>query len=716
MFQYLNNTKIGSFIVFIITFIVYNFTLAPGLMFTDSGELAAAANTLGITHPTGYPLFTILGYIWSNLPIGGSVIYKMNLFSAFWASMTSVIFYLITKLIINNYHFLANVNKQSHSNQTKNTKNSTKVNKSQKPNKSQSYSNSNSATMTNLKQTNVGNDNGHNSAEINENQGDSQSANNSLIDSLLPILCAFLVGFSLTLWSQSTAVEVYTLHAFMLSTISLLSLKLFFKQISNESELETNTQNNTNNNSAKYNRSIFLIVFLTGLSFANHLTTILIVPGLLYFYFFMYKENNIKSNSQSSEIRMKIKQLGIYILPIIFGAMLYLYLPLRSSGSPIFDWGAVSDSWAKFTYHVLGKQYQVWMFSDSTAFWGNIGKFLKFLPLQLGVFGLFYFLIGLVKLIKLNKQLFIFLLLNILISWIYISGYGIHDIDSYFLTPLIFIFITMIFGLVELVKQAKNNLNLHLGLISVAVIINFSINLQINNQANNHLVQEYTENVMNNLEPNAVIISAQWDYFVSAFWYLNKIENQRKDVVLIEKELLRRTWYYKHLKMWYPQIYNNSKKEIEDFLDILTKFENNLPYDPAQIQIKYIKLINSFIDKNKDTRPIYVTNDVLFSENGELAQNRNFIPVGYALKLEENQTTKAYNSNLKLTRTIQYFELQKTTEFLDLFIDRHLDNGIKDANIANLTSIMRYNDFIKNEKERNKVKAIIQKLDPTAIE
>ena len=41
-------------------FIIYLFTLAPSVVQIDSGELAALQITLGIAHPTGYPLFTII--------------------------------------------------------------------------------------------------------------------------------------------------------------------------------------------------------------------------------------------------------------------------------------------------------------------------------------------------------------------------------------------------------------------------------------------------------------------------------------------------------------------------------------------------------------------------------------------------------------------------------------------------------------------------------
>jgi len=52
----------------VVAALVYLITRAPGLYYTDTGELAAACATLGIAHPTGYPLFTLLGHAWSMLP------------------------------------------------------------------------------------------------------------------------------------------------------------------------------------------------------------------------------------------------------------------------------------------------------------------------------------------------------------------------------------------------------------------------------------------------------------------------------------------------------------------------------------------------------------------------------------------------------------------------------------------------------------------------
>ena len=73
--------------------VVYIQTLSPTIDFIDSGELAAVTYTLGIAHPTGYPLFTLVGHIFSHLPLGLRVIYQMNLMSAIFCAGGIFIFF-----------------------------------------------------------------------------------------------------------------------------------------------------------------------------------------------------------------------------------------------------------------------------------------------------------------------------------------------------------------------------------------------------------------------------------------------------------------------------------------------------------------------------------------------------------------------------------------------------------------------------------------------
>lgn len=61
---------------------VYVRTLCPTLYWGDCGELASAAYTLGITHPTGYPVWTMLAKGWSLIFPFGTFIWRLNVLSA----------------------------------------------------------------------------------------------------------------------------------------------------------------------------------------------------------------------------------------------------------------------------------------------------------------------------------------------------------------------------------------------------------------------------------------------------------------------------------------------------------------------------------------------------------------------------------------------------------------------------------------------------------
>lgn len=60
------------------SYILYVRTLAPTVTSEDSGELITAAYTLGIAHPPGYPLWCILGKLFSLIPLG-NVAWRVNL-------------------------------------------------------------------------------------------------------------------------------------------------------------------------------------------------------------------------------------------------------------------------------------------------------------------------------------------------------------------------------------------------------------------------------------------------------------------------------------------------------------------------------------------------------------------------------------------------------------------------------------------------------------
>lgn len=79
--------NITGWLAFMLPFVLYLLTLAPTIYNLDSAELTTAAATGGIIRATGYPLYLILGGLWSKLPIG-DVGYRMNLMSAVAGAVT----------------------------------------------------------------------------------------------------------------------------------------------------------------------------------------------------------------------------------------------------------------------------------------------------------------------------------------------------------------------------------------------------------------------------------------------------------------------------------------------------------------------------------------------------------------------------------------------------------------------------------------------------
>ncbi|NUM81844.1 DUF2723 domain-containing protein, partial [bacterium] len=69
----------------VIPVMIYLAGLAPSVTFEDSGELITAAYSWGIPHEPGYPLFTMLGKLFSYLPVG-NVAWRINLMSAVFSS------------------------------------------------------------------------------------------------------------------------------------------------------------------------------------------------------------------------------------------------------------------------------------------------------------------------------------------------------------------------------------------------------------------------------------------------------------------------------------------------------------------------------------------------------------------------------------------------------------------------------------------------------
>jgi tetratricopeptide (TPR) repeat protein len=80
-------------------FTIYALGACRTIYVGDSGELVAAVHTLGIPHPSGYPLYVLLGKLWTLVVPVGSVAFRMSLFSALCAAFAVALVFLAARAL-----------------------------------------------------------------------------------------------------------------------------------------------------------------------------------------------------------------------------------------------------------------------------------------------------------------------------------------------------------------------------------------------------------------------------------------------------------------------------------------------------------------------------------------------------------------------------------------------------------------------------------------
>ncbi|MBI5031816.1 MAG: DUF2723 domain-containing protein [Chloroflexi bacterium] len=90
-----------SILLFVGAFALYARTMAPGLLDGDEGEFQINIYRLGVSH-TGYPLFFMLGKLFTLLVPVGSMATRANLYVVFWSALAVVSIFVFLKFLTGN--------------------------------------------------------------------------------------------------------------------------------------------------------------------------------------------------------------------------------------------------------------------------------------------------------------------------------------------------------------------------------------------------------------------------------------------------------------------------------------------------------------------------------------------------------------------------------------------------------------------------------------
>ena len=352
----------------------------------------------------------------------------------------------------------------------------------------------------------------------------------------------------------------------------------------------------------------------------------------------------------------------VYAALISVGALVavYAYLPFAASRSPVINWGnprSVQEIW----WHITGRQYRVFLSFTPKMMGAQFFEFCKMASREFGLawlpLPLVFAFAGIGSAFKRDRTTFWFLLFIVIANLAYDLSYQIaEDKDAYYLPVFISIAIAAGFGirwLIQLAVSKSMSVTRSYLVAATAILLTsataFAANWPVNNRRDYFIAYDYVENLFSTIEPNGLLLTQDWQV-ASPMFYAQEIEQRRRDVKVVDVNLLRRSWYFDYLRHAFPGMIERSREKIDAFVEILKEWER----DPGafardqlltqRITAAFFEMLRSIVTNENRVAPVYITRDLLFAErtNAELGrwinQNYQLVPQGLVFNLASDQT------------------------------------------------------------------------------
>ena len=324
------------------------------------------------------------------------------------------------------------------------------------------------------------------------------------------LAAAGLFGVSFPFWAQAVAAEVYTLHTLFVA--GMLWLLLAWR-------------------AAGRPRHFVLLWLAFGLSLGNHMSAVLLLPGLA---FFVWREGGRRRLSP-----------GVWALSVGvagLGPLTYLYLPLRYAAGPALNYaeamGVDLGTADGVAWMVRGAMFADLMFGYRLA--ELPGEVLRLGALLWRAFlgaGPALAALGLVEQWRRDRTAAGALALMGGAPALFYVNYRIPDKDTMFLVPLLVVSVWMAIGIERLLAWAARGgarlprRAVALGAAAVVAVLAVT-NYPRVDLGGNDSVRRYAEAVLGEVAPHAFIIGG-WSH-ITPLAYLQVVEGRRPDVRLFD--------------------------------------------------------------------------------------------------------------------------------------------------------------------------------------
>ncbi|MDO8806098.1 MAG: DUF2723 domain-containing protein [Elusimicrobiota bacterium] len=356
---------------------------------------------------------------------------------------------------------------------------------------------------------------------------------------LAAFFAALLLGLNFTLRTVSSVPEMYALNFFfaalLLSSASLAGA-----------------------------RAVFLTAFLLGLGMANRMDLLLSAPALLVLLWPSLKEGGWLG---------LLKAAGFFFL----GFSLYLYLPFRSSGWPLFDWSHPADL-KTFLAVITRKSYGSTLdlislnYAPGELFLPNLKYYAAHLWANFS-FGLVFAGVGIWAEWKSGRRrLLAFAALFVFAGLVFLylanmppNPHALAIVEPYYLLPDLAAAFWAAAGFFYLAGALPRALpGLVIAAAAASALVFYS---GAHGSARRWLfaAEDYASDVMRGAPPGSTVV-AKKDVQIFSLWYLQAVRGLRPDLNLVAQGLSGSPWYKATKRRYSPglALFNlNSGDEAE---------------------------------------------------------------------------------------------------------------------------------------------------------
>jgi hypothetical protein len=194
-------------------------------------------------------------------------------------------------------------------------------------------------------------------------------------------------------------------------------------------------------------------------------------------------------------------------------------------------------------------------------------------------------------------------------------------------------------GLADLIRRLKRVPGY---VFLLLVILPLAVNLRRAGAQGNWIAEDFGRNHMVSAPDSAIVMTTNWDIYSPAF-YLRHVNRERPDLCLIDKELLRRSWYFQNLQQEYPWLVERSRVEIDSYLRFLDQFEHGTLRDVKGIQDAFIVMISSFVTRNPERRSFLTFDERMDNDVKSILPGWLRIPRGLFYELRTDLATDSFD-------------------------------------------------------------------------